>query len=76
VILVSGHVEEVGGGGAAAANDLLKSRGLSAQFVLDEGLLVVADKESLELRLLATGGRFLAGWHAVDPQRYSIILGE
>lgn len=43
VILVSGHDEEVGGGGAQAANDLLKSRGLSAQFVLDEGLLVVAD---------------------------------
>lgn len=43
VILVSGHDEEVGGGGATAANDLLKARGLSAQFVLDEGLLVVAD---------------------------------
>ncbi|MDP3489463.1 MAG: M20 family peptidase [Phenylobacterium sp.] len=43
VILVSGHNEEVGGDGAPAANALLKSRGVSAQFVLDEGLLVVAD---------------------------------
>ena len=43
VIIVSGHDEEVGGGGAQAANDLLKSRGLKAQFILDEGLLVVAD---------------------------------
>ena len=37
-------------------------------------LLVVADKESLQLRLMATGGRFLAGWHAVDPQRYDVTL--
>jgi hypothetical protein len=39
-------------------------------------LLVVVDKESLQLRLLATGGRLLAGWHAVDPQQYNVILGE
>ncbi|MEW6020146.1 MAG: M20 family peptidase, partial [Pseudomonadota bacterium] len=43
VILISGHDEEVGGTGAQAANALMKSRNLSAQFVLDEGLLVVAD---------------------------------
>ena len=43
VMLISGHDEEVGGTGAQAANALMKSRNQSAQFVLDEGLLVVAD---------------------------------
>ena len=43
VILVSGHDEEVRGGGAKAAAALLKARGVRAQFVLDEGMVVVAD---------------------------------
>lgn len=43
VIVVSGHDEEAGGSGARAAADLLRSRGVKAQFVLDEGLAVVAD---------------------------------
>jgi carboxypeptidase PM20D1 len=43
VIIVSGHDEEAGGTGAAAAAQLLKSRGVQAEFVLDEGLVVVAD---------------------------------
>lgn len=43
VIIVSGHDEEAGGAGAAAAAQLLKSRNVQAEFVLDEGLLVVAD---------------------------------
>lgn len=43
VILVSGHDEEVRGGGAKAAAALLKARGVKAQFVLDEGMVVVAD---------------------------------
>jgi len=43
VILVSGHDEEAGGRGAAAAAELLRSRGVSAEFVLDEGLAVVRD---------------------------------
>jgi carboxypeptidase PM20D1 len=43
VILVSGHDEEAGGTGAAAAAQLLKSRNVQAGFVLDEGLAVVAD---------------------------------
>jgi len=43
VILVSGHDEETGGTGAAAAAALLASRGIDAEFVLDEGLAVVAD---------------------------------
>jgi len=43
VIVLSGHDEEVGGTGAAAAAALLTSRGVQAEFVLDEGLAVVAD---------------------------------
>ena len=43
VMLVFGHDEEVAGTGAQAAAALLKARGQTAQFVLDEGLLVVAD---------------------------------
>jgi carboxypeptidase PM20D1 len=43
VIIVSGHDEEAGGSGAAAAAKLLESRNLRAEFVLDEGLLVVED---------------------------------
>jgi carboxypeptidase PM20D1 len=43
VIIVSGHDEEVRGVGAKAAAALLKSRGIKAQFVLDEGMVVVED---------------------------------
>ena len=43
VIIVSGHDEEAGGSGARAAAALLKSRGVTAEFVLDEGLAVVSD---------------------------------
>jgi carboxypeptidase PM20D1 len=43
VIIVSGHDEEVRGVGAVEAAKLLKSRGVKAQFVLDEGMAVVAD---------------------------------
>ncbi|MDB5455995.1 MAG: peptidase [Caulobacter sp.] len=43
VIVVSGHDEEVRGLGAQAAAAALKARGVKAQFVLDEGMLVVAD---------------------------------
>ncbi|PTS89486.1 MULTISPECIES: M20 family peptidase [unclassified Caulobacter] len=43
VIIVSGHDEEVRGVGARAAADLLKARGIKAQFVLDEGMVVVED---------------------------------
>jgi carboxypeptidase PM20D1 len=43
VILVSGEDEEVRGQGAKAAAALLKSRGVRAQFVLDEGLAEIAD---------------------------------
>jgi carboxypeptidase PM20D1 len=43
IIIVSGHDEEVRGVGARAAAALLKSRGVKAQFVLDEGMVVVSD---------------------------------
>jgi len=50
VIIVSGEDEEVRGVGARAAAALLKSRGIKAQFVVDEGLAVIADNP-------VTGGR-------------------
>lgn len=43
LILASGHDEEVGGGGARAIAAALKARGTKAWFVLDEGMVVVAD---------------------------------
>jgi carboxypeptidase PM20D1 len=43
VILVSGQDEEAGGRGAAAAAEMLRSRGVRAEFVLDEGLAIVRD---------------------------------
>lgn len=43
VIVVSGHDEETGGTGAAAAAQLLRSRGTELEFVLDEGLATVTD---------------------------------
>jgi carboxypeptidase PM20D1 len=43
VIFAFGHDEEVQGSGAAAMAALLKSRGRKAQFVLDEGMMVVSD---------------------------------
>ena len=43
VIVVSGHDEEAGGLGAHAAAALLESRGVRAEFVLDEGLAVISD---------------------------------
>lgn len=43
VIIVSSHDEEVRGQGARAAAALLKSRGITAEFVLDEGMAIIAD---------------------------------
>jgi carboxypeptidase PM20D1 len=43
VMIVSGGDEEVMGQGAKAAAALLKSRGVMAEFVLDEGLVVLSD---------------------------------
>lgn len=37
-------------------------------------LLVVADKESLELKFVASGSRIPSGWHAVDPSQYDYVL--
>jgi carboxypeptidase PM20D1 len=50
IIIVSGGDEERGGTGAQAAAVLLKARGVKAEFVLDEGLVVLADNP-------ITGGR-------------------
>ena len=43
VIVVSSHDEEVRGTGARAAAAVLAARGVKAQFVLDEGLAILAD---------------------------------
>ncbi|MGE0283631.1 MAG: M20 family peptidase [Rhizobiaceae bacterium] len=43
VIIVNGHDEEVAQTGAAAAASALKARGVEAEFVLDEGLVTIAD---------------------------------
>lgn len=43
VIIVSGHDEEVGGSGAKGAAALMKARGITAEWALDEGLAVVDD---------------------------------
>jgi carboxypeptidase PM20D1 len=43
VIIVNGHDEEVAQTGAAAAAAALKARGIDAEFVLDEGLVTLAD---------------------------------
>lgn len=50
VMIVSGEDEEVRGQGARAAAALLASRGIKAQFVVDEGLAVITDNP-------VTGGR-------------------
>ena len=39
-------------------------------------LLVVADKDSLELKLLATGPRFFSGWRVAEPSQYDYVLRE
>lgn len=43
LLFVFGHDEEVGGTGARAAAQYLEGKGVKAEFVLDEGSLVVAD---------------------------------
>lgn len=43
VMIVSGGDEEVIGQGARAAAELMKSRGITAEFVLDEGMAVITD---------------------------------
>lgn len=89
VYVIAGHDEEMGSGaglrGAAAVAALLKSRGVHAAFVLDEGLLVthrvmrgidapvalvgVAEKGYLTLQLSARGS---AG-HASIPGLHSAV---
>lgn len=37
-------------------------------------LLLVVDKDSLDLKLLATGHRFRSGWDVVEPSQYKLVL--
>jgi carboxypeptidase PM20D1 len=70
VILVSGHDEEVRGVGARAAAALLKSRGVKAQFVLDEGMVVVEDHpvtKSKPVALIATAEKGYATLTVTAP---------
>ena len=39
-------------------------------------LLVVADKDTLELKLLATGSLLFSAWRVVDPSQYDYVLRE
>ena len=39
-------------------------------------LLVVLDKETLELRHMATGGRLLSRWTEVEPAQFAYVLKE
>jgi hypothetical protein len=39
-------------------------------------LLVVADKESLEIKVMATGNRMASRWQVVDPVQYQYVLRE
>jgi carboxypeptidase PM20D1 len=55
VMIVSGEDEEVRGAGARAAAALLQSRGIKAQFVVDEGLAVIADNPVTNGRLAMIG---------------------
>jgi carboxypeptidase PM20D1 len=55
VIVVSGEDEEVRGSGARAAAALLKSRGIKAEFVVDEGLAVISDNPITHDRLALIG---------------------
>jgi carboxypeptidase PM20D1 len=55
VMIVSGEDEEVRGQGARAAAALLASRGIKAQFVVDEGLAVITDNPVSGGRLALIG---------------------
>lgn len=55
VILLSGGDEEVLGLGAQAAARLLQARGVKAEFVLDEGLVVLSDNPITGGRLAVIG---------------------
>jgi hypothetical protein len=39
-------------------------------------VLLVADRQSLELKLVATGSRLFSGWDAVDPQQHELVLRD
>jgi carboxypeptidase PM20D1 len=86
VYLAFGHDEEVGGSGARAMAALLKSRGVSLDLVLDEGMAVtkgivpgidrpvahigIAEKGYLSVRLTATA----PGGHSSMPTNDSAVV--
>ena len=85
VYFVSGQDEEFGGTGAQAAAAWLKAKGVKAQFVLDEGSVVVADhpltqgkaaligvgeKGYATLRVTARG----AGGHSSTPPKETAVV--
>lgn len=80
-----GHDEEVSGSGAEAGVALLKSRGISPEFALDEGFMIlnpspltgkpagfigIAEKGYVTLEITATG----AGGHSSTPPRDSAAV--
>jgi carboxypeptidase PM20D1 len=85
VYIVSGEDEEVGGEGAKAARELLKSRKVMALFTLDEGsviisdhpvtggpatLIGVAEKGYATLRVAASG----QGGHSSAPPKQTAVV--
>jgi carboxypeptidase PM20D1 len=84
IYIVSGHNEEVKGDGAQAAAELLKSRGVHADWVLDEGGTIetdeiitgrpiakigIAEKGYANIRITATG----AGGHSSRPPKETAV---
>ncbi|MCU0369172.1 MAG: M20 family peptidase [Cyclobacteriaceae bacterium] len=61
-----GHDEEIGGKGARAAAALLKSRGIEAEFILDEGGIVTLDKMPGITRPLALLGTSEKGYLSLN----------
>jgi carboxypeptidase PM20D1 len=85
LIFMFGHDEEVSGSGAEAGVALLKSRGISPEFALDEGFMVlnpspltgkpagfigIAEKGYVTIEIIATG----QGGHSSTPPRNSAAV--
>ncbi|QOI96787.1 MAG: M20/M25/M40 family metallo-hydrolase [Flammeovirgaceae bacterium] len=85
VYLVFGHDEEIGGKGATAIAKLLKDRNIAAEFVLDEGGLITAEKVpgmTKPIALLGTAEKgylslklsvSLPGGHSSMPEKETAI---
>ncbi|MBX2944490.1 MAG: M20 family peptidase [Cyclobacteriaceae bacterium] len=85
VYIVFGHDEEIGGKGATAIAKLLKDRNIAAEFVLDEGGLITAEKVpgmTKPIALLGTAEKgylslkltvSLPGGHSSMPEKETAI---